>query len=62
MLDVEEELFKRIHARVKGDEDEAQVVTKSFRLFDANGNGTVCFPEFSRAIRNFGIMAPERQL
>jgi Ca2+-binding EF-hand superfamily protein len=60
MLEVEEDLFKRIRARVKEDEDEYKVLMKAFRLFDANGNGTICFPEFTRTIRNFGIMAPER--
>lgn len=51
---VEEELFKKLRACKRPDETEYDILLRSFRLFDANGNGTICFREFARAVQNFG--------
>jgi len=42
-------------------QSEEQVLTKSFKYFDLNNNGTVEPEEFAKAIEKIGIMIPTRQ-
>ena len=43
-------------------QSEEQVLTKSFKYFDLNNNGTVEPEEFAKAIEKIGIMIPTRQV
>jgi Ca2+-binding EF-hand superfamily protein len=43
-------------------QSEEQVLTKAFKYFDLNNNGTVEPEEFAKAIEKIGIMIPTRQV
>jgi len=58
----EKELKNKLAQKSSGITSEEQVLKKSFKYFDLNGNGTVEPDEFAKAIEKIGIMIPTKQV
>lgn len=57
----EKELKNKLQQKSSGITSEEQVLKKSFKYFDLNGNGTVEPDEFAKAVEKIGIMIPTKQ-
>ena len=62
MFSFEKELKNKLAQKSSGITSEEQVLKKSFKYFDLNGNGTVEPDEFAKAIEKIGIMIPTKQV
>ena len=58
----EKELKNKLQQKSSGITSEEQVLKKSFKYFDLNGNGIVEPDEFAKAIEKIGIMIPTKQV
>ena len=58
----EKELKNKLQQKSSGITSEEQVLKKSFKYFDLNGNGTVEPDEFAKAVEKIGIMIPTKQV
>lgn len=58
----EKELKNKLAQKSSGITSEEQVLKKSFKYFDLNGNGTVEPDEFAKAVEKIGIMIPTKQV
>ena len=62
VVSFEKELKNKLQQKSSGITSEEQVLKKSFKYFDLNGNGTVEPDEFAKAIEKIGIMIPTKQV
>lgn len=62
LISFEKELKNKLAQKSSGITSEEQVLKKSFKYFDLNGNGTVEPDEFAKAIEKIGIMIPTKQV
>ena len=58
----EKEIKNKLQQKSSGITSEEQVLKKSFKYFDLNGNGTVEPDEFAKAVEKIGIMIPTKQV
>lgn len=52
-------IFEKVRQRTHGADDEGKTIKKTFRHFDLNDSGTICFPEFKKALESYGIIYKE---
>jgi len=57
----EKELLKKLSQKASGSQSEETVLTKCFKYFDLNNNGTIEPEEFGKAIEKVGIMIPTKR-
>lgn len=60
LFSFEKELKNKLAQKSSGITSEEQVLKKSFKYFDLNGNGTVEPDEFAKAVEKIGIMIPTK--
>jgi len=58
----EKELLKKLSQKASGSQSEETVLTKCFKYFDLNNNGTIEPEEFGKAIEKVGIMIPTKRV
>jgi hypothetical protein len=56
---LEDILFEKIRQRTHGADDEGKTAKKYFKHFDLDGYGTICFPEFRKALEALGCALTE---
>ena len=61
LFSFERELKKKLGEKTVGAQSEEQVMMKTFKYFDLNGNGTLDPLEFGKAIERVGISIPEQR-
>ena len=60
--ELEDCIFEKIRQRTHGADDEGKTVRRIFKHFDLNGNGTIDFKEFCKALETLGCVFRDHEL
>lgn len=62
LKELETTIYEKVRQKTHGADDEGKTIRKIFRHFDLNENGTICFPEFKKALETFGCIYKDQEL
>jgi len=62
LSEIETVIFEKVRQRTHGADDEGKTIKKTFKHFDLNDSGTICYPEFKKALESYGCLYKDQEL